>query len=298
MMRQQLNIINERKAIGLLIITAILWSTGGFFIKWVQCHPLAIAGLRSLISVTFLLLIHRKWRPTWSRYQIAGGIVYAAMVIFFVTGNKLTTAANVILIQYTAPIYVALFGTWFIEEKTSRMDWIFIIIVLGGLLLFFLDNITPAGFWGNICAILSGIAMAWLFMLLRKQKSESTIDSILLGNVITAIIGIPFAFYRFPNLSGWSGLLFLGIFQLGLSYHLFSIAIKHVTALESTLILTIEPILNPIWVFLLAGESPGKWAIAGGIIVFFSITIRSMIILIKKSSQNKLSTSQLVETPA
>lgn len=281
--------INERKAVGLLVITAILWSTGGFFIKWVQCHPLAIAGLRSLISVTFLLIIHRKWRPSWSKYQIAGGIAYTAMVIFFVTGNKLTTAANVILIQYTAPIYVALFGNWFIGEKTTRLDWIFILIVLGGLLLFFLDNITPAGFWGNICAILSGIAMAWLFMLLRKQKSESTIDSILLGNVITAIIGIPFIFHHFPNFNGWLGLLFLGIFQLGLSYHLFSIAIKHVSALESTLILTIEPILNPIWVFLLAGESPGKWAIIGGIIVFFSITLRSLLVLIKNTSQDKLS---------
>ncbi len=290
--------INERKAIGLLVITAILWSTGGFFIKWVQCHPLAIAGLRSLISVTLLLLIHRKWCLNWSKYQIAGGIAYAAMVIFFVTGNKLTTAANVILIQYTAPIYVALFGSWFIEEKTSRMDWIFIIIVLGGLLLFFMDNITPASFWGNICAILSGIAMAWLFMLLRKQKSESTIDSILFGNVLTALIGVPFAFQSFPDINGWFGLVFLGIFQLGLSYHLFSIAIKHVTALESTLILTIEPILNPIWVFLLAGETPGKWAIVGGIIVFFSITIRSLLILLKKSAQNKLSTSHLIETPA
>ncbi len=289
--------INERKAIGLLVITAILWSTGGFFIKWVQSPPLAIAGIRSLISVTLLLLIHRKWRLSWSKYQIAGGFAYAAMVIFFVTGNKLTTAANVILIQYTAPIYVAIFGHWFLGEKTSRVDWIFILVVLGGLFMFFLDNISPAGFWGNFCAILSGIAMAWLFMLLRKQKSESTIDSILLGNVITALIGIPFAFQNFPNFNGWLGLLFLGIFQLGLSYQLFSIAIKHVTALESTLILTIEPILNPIWVFLLAGESPGKWAIMGGIFVFFAVTIRSFLMIRHKNSQ-KISKNNLAENLA
>lgn len=267
---------NQKKAVILLIVTAILWSIGGLFIKLINWHPLAIAGMRSLIAGTILMLIYRKFRWRWSPAVIGGGMTYALMVIMFVTANKLTTAANVILIQYSAPIYIALFSRWFLNEEITWLDWLTTGIVIGGLMLFFIDDLTLADFWGNILALLSGVGMAWFFLFTRKLKNESTIEPIILGNLLTTLIGLPFMLQSSPDVTGWSALFILGIFQLGLPYYLFSIAIKHVTAMEAILIPIIEPILNPIWVLLLVGEIPGKWAIIGGVIVITAVTSRSI----------------------
>jgi len=271
----------RKQAVLLLIISAILWSLGGLLIKLVTWNPMAIAGARSFIAGTFLLTLYRRPQWRWSIPQIGGGIAYAAVVILFVLGNKLTTAANAILIQYSAPIYIALFSGWFLNEKIRWSDWLTIMIVISGLFLFFLDELSPAGFWGNICAILSGVSLAWLFLFLRKQKNESTIESVILGNFLAAVVGLPFIFEALPDRAGWIGLIILGIVQLGLPYFLFSIAIKSVTALEAILIPIIEPILNPIWVLLLVGEMPGKWAIMGGIIVLMAVTTRGIFTMKK-----------------
>ncbi|HXK61952.1 MAG TPA: DMT family transporter, partial [Acidobacteriota bacterium] len=147
--------------------------------------------------------------------------------------------------------------------------------------LFFLDSLSPAGFWGNAAAIASGVCFAWLTLLMRKQKEGSTIESVLLGNVLAAVLCIPFYFSGFPTaLSDWSVLLVLGLVQIGLSYVCYSIAIKFVTAIEAILIPVIEPILNPLWVFLFLGEQPGSWAIAGGAIVLGAVTMRSLALTI------------------
>lgn len=269
--------ISRQKAVLILIFTAILWSTSGFLIKLVAWNPLAIAGARSAIAGLFLLAItrHTHWR--WNGPQIGGGIAYAAMVILFVAANKLTTAANAILIQYTAPIFIATFSYWFLGEKTRRSDWITIAIVLAGLTLFFIDDLSTTGLLGNLCALLSGVALAWLFLFMRKQKNESTIESIILGNFIAAAVGLPFIFQQTPNYASVSVILVLGIFQLGIPYLLFSIAIKQVTAIEAILIPMIEPILNPVWVVLLVGEVPGFWAIIGGIVVVGAVTFRGVL---------------------
>ncbi len=260
-----------------LVIAALLWSSGGFLIKWVSWNPLAIAGTRSLIAAGLMFLYRRKFSFNWSPTQIGGAIAYTATVISFVTANKLTTAANAILIQYTAPVFVALFATWFLKEKTSRLDWIMIGITLGGMTLFFLDNLSAGNFWGNIIALLSGITFAGVVILSRKQKDGSPLESFFLGNILTGIIGLPFMLQSFPNPSGWIGLILLGVFQLGLSYIVYAEAMKRVTALEGVLIPVIEPILNPVWVFLLLHEVPGKWAVIGGIIVVTSVTLRCIL---------------------
>lgn len=274
---------DRKEALGLLVITAILWSLGGLLIKWVDWNPMAIAGMRSAISAAFLLLVLRRPTWTWSSAQIGGGLAYAATVILYVTANKLTTAANVILLQFTAPIYIALFSRWFLGEKTTWLDWVTIVIVMLGMMLFFLGKLSTAGFWGNICAVSSGISLAWLFLFLRKQKSESPVESVILGNLLAALIGLPFMFNSAPDATGWLGLIILGVFQLGLPYLLFSIAIKHVTAIESILIPVIEPVLNPLWVLLLLGETPGQWAIVGGFIVLVAVTFRGVFLVWSKN---------------
>jgi len=270
------------RAIIFLLVAATLWSSGGLLIKIVSWNPVAIAGSRSLIAVLVLWVFFRHSRLSWSFSQMGGAVAYAITVILFVVATKLTTAANAILLQYTAPIYVALLGACFLRESTQWFDWITIAVVIGGMVLFFFDHLTAGNLLGNSYAILSGLSFSFLILFLRKQKNESPLGSIILGNLLTGLIGLPFMFESMPSPMSWVGLILLGVVQLGLSYVLYSEAIKHVTALEATLIPGIEPILNPIWVFLVLGEVPGRWALMGGFIVFVSVTARCVIAAMRK----------------
>jgi drug/metabolite transporter (DMT)-like permease len=266
--------IQHRRAIGLAFLTGILWSTGGLLIKQVQWNPIAISGARSAIAALVLLAFLRQPRLTWSRAQLGGAVMYAATVILFVAATKLTTAANAILLQYTAPVYAALLGAWFLRERVTWLDWLTIAVVLGGMALFFFDKLTAGGVWGNVFAIASGVSYASLIVFLRAQKDGSPMESVLLGNLLTALIGLPFMFQGAPGISSWTFVILLGVFQLGLSYVLYSTAIKHITVLEAALIPVVEPILNPVWVFLFIGEAPGRYAVFGGLIVLMAVTGR------------------------
>lgn len=269
---------NERpRAVLFLVTAAILWSLGGLLIKSVNAHPLAIAGVRSAIAAVIFLLILGKPKINGSAAQIGAAVSYAGTVAFFVLANKATTAANAIFLQYTAPIYVALLSSWLLKERTKLLDWITIFIVIGGMALFFLDNLSTSGVLGNIYAVASGICFALQAIFLRMQKDESPWESVFLGNILTAIIGLPFLSLEWPNPNGWGILLLLGVVQLGLPYILYAKAIKHTSALEAILIPVIEPILNPIWVVLLLGERPGPWSLVGGFIVLAAIVIRYVL---------------------
>lgn len=265
----------------LLAATAAIWSVGGMLIKSINAHPLAIAGVRSAIAALIILLYVKKPRFTWSFPQLAAAFTYALVVTTFVTANKFTTAANAILLQYTAPIYVAIFGAWLLKEKPRLLDWVTIAVTLGGMLLFFVDGLDTRGVWGNVLAAISGMGFGLFPVFMRMQKDGSPIESVLLGNCITALIGIPFLSTAMPDGTGWLYLIILGTFQLGLSYILYSIAIKRVTALESSLITVVEPILNPVWVGLFMGEKPGIFSVIGGMIVLSAITIRCILTSVK-----------------
>ena len=275
----------KSRAVFFLIIAAVLWSTGGLLIKLIPGNPLAIAGMRSGIAALVMLAFRPKMRFNAGPAQLGGAACYAATVILFVIANKWTTAANAILLQYTAPVYVALFSYWLLRERITKSDLITIFAALSGIVLFFLDDLSSGGFWGNILAILSGIAFAGTALCLRKQKDGSPLESVFIGNVIAFLIGFPFLLKFSPAASGWIGIILLGVFQLGLSYILYSEAIKHVTAIEAILIPVIEPILNPIWVFLFFGEEPGIWALTGGSIVLFSISMRCLPMLRQKPAR-------------
>lgn len=248
-------------------------------IKLVDWNTMAIAGSRSAIAALLLIAVLRRPRISGSSAQIGGAIAYALTVLLFVAATRMTTAANAILLQYTAPVYIAIFGAWFLGEKTSVIDWLTIFVVLGGMALFFLDDLSAGGMWGNVCAILSGVSFAWLALFLRKQKAGSPLESVLLGNILAAVIGIPFMFHSAPSMSGSAALLLLGVFQLGLPYILYSSAIRHVSALEAMLLPVLEPLLNPLWVSMIVGELPGKHAILGGMVVLAALTVRSLLTL-------------------
>jgi drug/metabolite transporter (DMT)-like permease len=272
------NNISHKSATVLIVITALLWSLGGLLIKMVDCHPLAISGLRSAIACIFILILIRKPHFTWSFPQIAGAISFSGVVIMFVLATKLTTAANAILLQYVAQLLVVtLLGIWLLKERVRLRDIVAMVFIFAGMVLFFFDNLSAGGLLGNIFGVIAGICFALLFIFTRMQKAGSPIETILLGNILTAVIGVPFTFVQWPDASGWTGILLLGIVQLGIPYVLYSIAIRRITALEAVLTSTLEPIFNPMWVFLVLGEKPGTWALAGGVIVIVTVIVRGIL---------------------
>jgi len=261
----------------MLVVTAILWSTGGFLVKFIQWHPVAIAGMRSLIAATVILIIIKKPVLTWSLPQLGGAICYAGTVTLYVIANKLTAAANVVLLMYTAPIYVIIFGPWFLKEKASSKDWLAVGIVMVGISIFFIERLSPEDFLGNVLAVLSGLSFAWMTLFLRKQKRGSPMESVFLGNLLAAVIGLPFFLKEeIPEINGILMLIALGTFQLGISYVLYVKALQKVQAFQAVLITMLEPILNPLWVFLLQGEVPGRWALLGGAILMVTVVFHGL----------------------
>jgi drug/metabolite transporter (DMT)-like permease len=263
----------------LLLFTALLWSLGGVLIKSIDWPAMAIAGGRSAIAIPLMLACSGRPRFTFSRAQIGGAIGYALTVVLFVFATRMTTAANAIFLQYTAPIYVAIIGRWYLGERALRVDWLVIGVALLGIALFFFDRLTVAGFWGNVIALGSGLAFASVALFLRKEKAGSPVASIILGNTVVALVGVPFMLQTSLGEGGLWRLVLLGTLQLGLPYVLYSTAIKHVTALEATLIPLLEPVLNPLWVMLALGERPGPWAMVGGVLVLGAVLGRGALMI-------------------
>jgi drug/metabolite transporter (DMT)-like permease len=266
---------HHRTAVLLLLATAVMWSLGGVLVKSIEWPSMAKAGARSAIGAVVLFLwLRRQTRFTWRPAQLGAAVAYSATVTFFVIGNDRTTAANTIFLQYTGPIYVALLSPWVLGERARRSDWLCIAIALAGIALFFRDQFSPRGLSGIFCALASGLAYGVMIVLLRKERDASPASALLLGNLLTAVIGLPFAIGH-PLPPAQAGMIVvLGVVQLGLPYLLFSIAIQRVTALEAVLLPMLEPILNPLWVALARGERPGPWSLAGGCLVLGAVVVR------------------------
>jgi len=275
--------MSHSRAVLLLVLCAVFWSLGGVLVKWVEWNPLAISGCRSLIGALFLWAAFRPLRIDWSPPQLGGAVAYAATVTLFVIATKWTTAANAILLQYTAPVYVAILGRWYLKERTRPIDWLTLAAVLGGMVLFFFGHLSLRGWWGNLAGLGSGVSFAWLVLFLRRQKDASPLASIFLGNLLAALVAIPAYLHAAPVTAfSWVGLVLLGVVQLGLPYVLYTVAIRRVTAMEALLIPTIEPVLNPVWVFLFVGERPTHAALIGGAVIIAAVIARGSAPLLNR----------------
>lgn len=267
--------MSQTRALFLLALTATMWSLGGLLIKSISMNPLAIAGFRSLIAAPVLWLACTNRRPQFlfNKVQWVAAVCLVGTVLLFVASTKLTTAANSILLQYTAPLYVALLSGPILGERINKWDWVSIAAIFCGMILFFVDKMSADHLLGNILALISGISYAGIVICLRLQKGKSTIESLLLGHLLTAAIGLPFLFLMssMPSQTDAIRILILGVFQLGIPYALYAIAIPHVNALEATLVTMIEPILNPLWVALFFGERPSGNSLIGGAVVLLAV---------------------------
>jgi len=265
------------------LLCAVLWSTSGLFIKLIDWHPIVIAGIRSFIAAVFMILFRylsprRRNEPLNLRYLWLGAIIYSATMLTFCIANKLTTAANAILIQYSAPVWAALFGWIFAKEMPRKANIISLVMVMGGLFLFFKDGLDGGSFAGNMLALLSGICFGASSVFLRIQKKGNAADAMLLSHIITAVISIPVMFFYTPsfNTETTAIILFMGIVQIGIASLLFSYGIRRVLAVEAMLIAAIEPILSPVWVLLIIGEKPSLNAILGGAVIIAAVLVSAL----------------------
>jgi EamA-like transporter family. len=268
-------------AIVCVVLASLLWSTGGLLIKMVSWHPIAISGMRSgissLVMLIFYFSVYKRLPRRPNKYVLMGAINYMFLVMLFVSANKLTTSANAILLQFTAPAWAMVIGAFFLKEKFSKKDVSTVIIVFLGMLLFFVGDLKSGSLIGNTLAVVSGISMALMIISLKRIQGRKPIEIVIWGNILTFFIAIPF--YSGITLASANiiGVLLLGVFQLGLSYIFFTKGIENVSVLEGILIPVLEPLLNPFWVFLGTGEKPSVFAFIGGVIVLSAVVYHSII---------------------
>jgi drug/metabolite transporter (DMT)-like permease len=269
-----------RLGIWAMAATAFLWSSAGLFIKVIDWNPFAIAGTRSLISSLVILAWLRRPKFHWSFAQVGAAVASSATMLLFVSANKTTSAANAILLQYIGPVFTAIIGAWILKERARIEHWVAFIFVAAGMVLLFMDKLGGGRLLGNVLAVLSGLVFSFYYIFMRRQKDGSPLESILLAHWLTAVIGLGVALFLPRPVFSWQAagaIAALGVFQVGLSAILFTAAIKRIPAVFANLIAVIEPVFNPLWVFLALGEAPGLHAIAGGLVIIVAVTGASII---------------------
>lgn len=295
---------------GILLVlgAALCWSLSGVGIKLLRAEALAITGARALFA-TPVFFAALWWRSRAVglgpalRYLVPrkevwlAALCYAWTVTSFVVANQLTTAANAILLQYTAPIYVVLLSWPLLGERVRTADVVAVLGCIGGMLALFLDQLSAAGALGNLVAMASGLGLGLVPLMLRRAERPATSGTaadasarallqplageaaLLLGNLLTVLIGLPFVL-RTPSLpiESWGILLGLGTVQIGAAYVLYAAAVRRLRPLECLMVASLEPILNPTWVALATGEQPGPSALLGGGVIIGTVLLHALYV--------------------
>jgi drug/metabolite transporter, DME family len=279
--------ISALPPIGFVLLAVLLWSTGGLFIKSTSLDPFMVNAGRSLFAaVTVAVFTYRKGLRL-DRFTLLNAFLYAGTLSCFVYANKTTTAANAIFLQYTAPIYILALAPAILKEKFKAADLITVAACIAGMSLFFVGRIETAGMVGNLVALASGAFFGLYFICLRHPRSlqRNPAISVFYGNILIVIIMLPILLS--PILRGQGApdispgdllrIMFLGIFQIGLAYILFTKGIAGgVRSLDASIVGFIEPLLNPVWVFLFIGERPSPWALLGGGIIISAVIFHTL----------------------
>jgi len=260
-----------------VVAAALLWSTGGLAIKLVPLSALGVVFWRSFVSAIFLVAVFRPTRARWRHASVSTSLIYALMILTFVSATKMTTAANAIFLQYTGPLYVLALAPFLLKERFRKADAAAVGIALAGMSLFFVGRLAPGALAGNLVAVLSGVFFGLVILFLRRDAAGDAIPSVIAGNFLAAVLAFPFARGRLAlDGRGILLVLFLGIVQLGVSYVLFVRGLAVVPAAEASLLGMLEPMFNPLWAFLGLGERPSAWALFGGAIVLSAVAGRTV----------------------
>jgi drug/metabolite transporter (DMT)-like permease len=264
-----------------IIACAVLWSTSGLCIKLLDWHPMVIAGTRSAVAAALLYAVLRKRRALGkggTLEALGTGALYAATMITFVIANKLTSSANAILLQYSAPVWAAVFGWALMKEKLSWGYGVILALVMAGLFIFFRENLAGGALLGDSVSVFSGICLGAYSVLMRRLKQGNTADAMLWSHVLCALLSAVFVFRCPPSLNpaGLAAIAYMGIAQIGVASLLFAYGIKRVKAVPAMLTAMIEPVLNPVWVLIVTGERPSASALAGGGLIIAAVAFSAL----------------------
>jgi len=278
------NLPAHRKGLVFISFTAFLWSTSGFFIKYLTISAFHILFYRSFIAaITILIAAYiRKSAVKFSFDKVSSfsAIFFAGILILFVVATKMTKAANAIVLQFTSPIYLVFLEPLFFKTKFVTRNLITVLLCVAGMVLFFFGKLELGNIYGNLIAIGAGMSFAMFSLLLKykkeKQKTENTLHIIIIGNFLVAVIAGCIIFPDFAlDLQQTLILIYMGAIQIGISYMIFNEGIKYVSATESMIIAMLEAVFNPIWVFIGLGETPTPYALVGGALIFGAILWRN-----------------------
>lgn len=274
----------DKKASPLLFViaAAVLWSTGGLFIKWTSISGLELSFGRSLLAAITVAIFTRHEGFRLNKVTALASVLYAALLLLFVLATKQTTAANAIFLQYTAPVYLLILEPLIFKEKFRRRDLITVTACVIGMSLFFVGKLRPQDVTGNILALTSGLCFACYFLLLRHPKARDVnrASSVIYGNLLLVLVAATAGLNALPKLSRFDvlSIVYLGVVQIGIAYTLFTVAMaRGARSLDAGIVGYIEPVLNPIWVFLFIGERPGKWALIGGAIIVLAVIVHMLV---------------------
>jgi drug/metabolite transporter, DME family len=266
----------------------MLFSTGGAAIKAAEFTGWQTTSLRSGVAAVAILLIAPAARRGWTARAVLVGLGYAACLTLFVLANRLTTAANTIFLQSTAPLYLLVLGPWLLKEPVRRQDLALMAVVGLGLGLFFVSAEAPAAaspdpVRGNVLALISGFFWALTVVGLRwlgtgDGRHGSPVAAVVSGNLTAFLVALPMALpLGRHGPTDWAVVIYLGVFQVALAYVMVTSGLRHIPAIEASLILLIEPVLNPVWAWLFQGERPGAWALLGGAVILGATTLKGWL---------------------
>lgn len=268
---------DRRKAMIEMLVCSVLWSTGGILMKLIKWNAFAIAGVRSLFSAltVFVYMKAAKQKIRLTKKTALGAAFMCVAFLSFVLANKLTTAANAIVIQFTLPVFIMLFSVVFFRQKFGKRDVLAVLFTFAGIALFFFDKLNAGRMTGNFLAILAGMCLAGMYLTMDRTPAEDRVSVTLFGHLFTALIGSGFILSTETEITAISVvyIVILGIFQLGIPYILYAHATKSCPPLACALLSAIEPILNPLWVLIFDGEVPGFYALIGAVLVILTVTL-------------------------
>lgn len=259
-----------------ILLTALLWSTGGLLIKFIPGNPVMINGTRSLIAFLFFCIYRKGVKLKVNKTIVSAAACLVFTNLLYVIANKLTTAANAIVLQYTAPIFVLIWYSIYRKELPNKKQCLVVVMAFAGMILFFLDQLDGGQFLGNIIAIGAGLCFSGVFFLNSLPEASSE-DSSMIAFASSFVISIPFlSDVKALDVTAIVALFVLGIFQVGLAYVLYAKGAKLTSPVSASLIGLFEAVLNPVWVFLAFGEKVGKFALVGAVVILAAVVINTV----------------------
>lgn len=276
----------------MMVSVALCWSTMGVAFKFIDWDPLVIAAVRNLLTFLYLAAYRRSMKFSLKKDVVIGALIAYLTQTAFTYANKYTSAANAIVLQYTNPVFVVLISWLFLHQKVKLRDIVLSLIMIGGTALFFLDDLSAGQLLGNVCGLISGIGMACSILYACNNPADLQ-EYTMLNSLISVVVGIPAAIQHPPqfDVASLIAVFFLGVVASGIATVLMAKSAPHLASVEVSMLLMLDPILNPVWVALAVGEIPGSLALIGMVIVIGCVIINILVENHEETKRNKVQPS-------